>query len=95
MTSHFDDTTDERVIVLQNGMEIRSGWLDNDDPDALPSGDYLSVFDKAGQQQFYAESSELLDDPIEGRRLLNQLFQICCGDNCGAEESETRTGPPT
>ena len=95
MTSHFDDTTNEYVIALQNGMEIRSGWLDHDDPDALPSGDYLSVFDAAGQQQFYTESSDLMHDPIEGRQLLNQLFQICCGDNCGANESETKPGPST
>ena len=78
-TSHFDATTNEHVIVLANGWQIRSGWVDHDDPDALRSGDYLSLVDEAEQQLFYTDSADLLADPIEGRRLLNQLFEICCG----------------
>jgi hypothetical protein len=79
MTSHFDETTGEHVIHLVNGFEIRSGWIDHDDPDALPAGDYLSVISGDGEQLFYVDSADLLADPLTGRQKLNELFTICCG----------------
>lgn len=69
--------TGELVILLANGSQIRSGWCDKDDPDALPAGDYISVLDAQGQQVFYADSADLLADPVKGRRLLNDMLQAC------------------
>lgn len=64
-------------IPLANGGVIVSGWIDNDDPDALPAGDYLSVIDAAGTQLYYQEAADILADPIEGRRLLCEFIECC------------------
>lgn len=69
----------ELLIPLANGLVLRSGWIDHHDPDALPAGDYLALDDSVGNQLFYVDSSDLLADPIEGRRLLNELLQKCQG----------------
>lgn len=70
-------TSAELSIQLANGCVIRSGWIDADDPDSLPAGDYLAVDDATGQQLFYADAADLLADPIEGRRLLCEFLQVC------------------
>ena len=45
-------TNGERVIALANGHKIVSGWIDYDDPDPLPHGDYLAVEDASHRQYF-------------------------------------------
>ncbi len=72
-------TTGEVVIPLANGGEIRSGWIDEHDPDALPGGDYLSVIAPDGEQVFYEDSADVLVDPVEGRRKLWQFLLACLG----------------
>lgn len=69
--------SDPFTVKLQNGGQIQSGWIDNDDPDALPAGDYLSVLDRHGNQVFYAESADLFAEPIQGRRMLCEFLQAC------------------
>jgi len=66
-------------IQLANGRKIVSGWSDEDDPEALPAGDWLSVEDEKGEQVFYVEAADLLDDLSEGRFLLYQFLVACRG----------------
>lgn len=65
------------MIPLANGFEIRSGWCDHDDPDALPAGDYFKVLDADGKEVYYEDSADILADPTEGRRKLWALIQAC------------------
>jgi len=67
----------EVTVLLQNGKTIRSGWIDKDDPNALPAGDYLAVDANDGEQLVYMDSADLLADPAIGRRMLNDLLQAC------------------
>lgn len=66
-------------IELANHFVIRSGWIDKDDPDALPSGDYLAVDDAQGKELFYADTADMFADPVAGRRMLNEMLQSCLG----------------
>lgn len=75
--STMSSPTGEAVVRLKDGKSIRSGWIDKDDPDALPAGDYLAVDDKNGEQLFYVDSADLFADPVAGRKLLLQLLQAC------------------
>lgn len=65
------------VALLANGKILRSGWIDKHDPNALPAGDFLAVEAVDGQQLFYADSADLLADPITGRKMLNEMIQAC------------------
>lgn len=67
-------------IRLANGYAITSGWHDEDDPDALPAGDWLSVEDENGNQIFYVDSADMLADPIEGRKKLCAFLSACRGE---------------
>jgi len=67
----------EVTVLLQNGKTIRSGWIDKDDPNALPAGDYLAVDANDGEQLVYMDSADLLADPAIGRRMLNDLLRAC------------------
>ena len=73
------DETGQVVIYLANGYELRSGWRDTDDPDRLPAGDYVSIIDTQGQQVFYGDSADLFSDPVQSRRSLCSIIQVCCG----------------
>lgn len=66
-------------VELENGFTLQSGWIDKDDPNALPAGDYLSVLDRQGQQVFYVETADLIADPILCRQKLCEMMQICAG----------------
>lgn len=71
---------DELVIPLGNGGAILSGWIDTDDPDAKPFGDYLSVVNAEGRQVYYIETSELCDlGLLRGRDELIRFFKACLG----------------
>lgn len=74
-----DGNTGEVVINLANGYELRSGWIDKDDPDMLPAGDYVSVVNVRGEQVFYGDSADLFCDPVRSRRSLFEILQACCG----------------
>jgi len=65
-------------VQLDNGFTITSGWIDGDDPDALPGGDWLSVENDNGEQIFYEDAADILADPVEGRKKLYQ-FLVACG----------------
>ncbi len=67
-------------IPLANGFKIVSGWIDEDDPDALPAGDYLSVEDSSGQQVFYAETADITACPIEGKQIIYAFLKACNGE---------------
>lgn len=58
-------------IVLASGRRIVSGWIDDDDPDRLPAGDYLQVLDQQGQEVFYREAAD-----IDERNLRNVLCEF-------------------
>lgn len=73
------DETGQVVIHLANGYELRSGWCDKDDPDRLPAGDYVSIIDAQGEQVFYGDSADLFSDPVQSRRSLYSIIQVCCG----------------
>lgn len=75
--AYHDHDAAEWVIPLANGYQIRSGWVDHDDPEALPAGDYFRVVDRAGAEVFYEDSADILADPIEGRRKFWALIQAC------------------
>ena len=68
---------DELIIELANGCEIRSGWIDRDDPDALTAGDYLSVLNASGEQLFYLDAADLFSDSTAGRGKLLEFLQTC------------------
>lgn len=91
------DQTGEVVIHLANGYELRSGWIDKDDPDALPAGDYVSVVDVRGEQVFYGDSADLFADPVQARRSLFEILQACCGARVTSDPSkphQTGLTPP-
>lgn len=75
--AYYDEIAGELVIPLANGGEIRSGWIDRDDPDALPAGDYLKVLNPAKEEVFYEDSADILADPVAGRRKLWAMLQAC------------------
>lgn len=77
MGPYIDGQTGEWVIPLKNQFQIRSGWIDKDDPDKFPAGDYLKVLDATGKQVFYEESADILGDPIVGRRKIWEFLQAC------------------
>lgn len=66
-------------IALENGYEIVSGWIDDDDPDALEAGDYLQVLNDDGEEIYYQEAADILADPIEGKRALLNFLLACQG----------------
>lgn len=74
---YYDIASREWVIPLGNKAEIRSGWTDLDDPDALPAGDYLKVLDPTGKEVFYADSADIFADPVTGREQLWAMIQAC------------------
>ncbi len=82
--------TQELCLLLDNGRQIRSGWIDKDDPDALPSGDYISVINTGGEQVFYVESVDLFADPLSGRVKLNQMLQACLGTGVTQDPPQTQ-----
>src|SRR5690606_17799693 len=91
------DQTGEVVIHLANGYELRSGWIDKDDPDMLPAGDYVSVVDVRGEQVFYGDSADLFTDPVQARRSLFEILQACCGARVTSDPSkphQTGLTPP-
>ena len=55
--------TGEVVVKIEGGGEIRSGWIDKHDPDALACGDYLKLLDGLGREVFYAGADEFLPHP--------------------------------
>ena len=75
----LDLETGELVVPLANGYELRSGWIDQHDPDALPAGDYLSVRDSDGKQVLYEDAADLFADPVEGRKKLLHVILACLG----------------
>ena len=93
----IDGKTGEVVINLANGYELRSGWIDKDDPDMLPAGDYVSVIDARGEQVFYGDSADLFCDPIRSRRSMFEILQACCGARVTANPAtphQTGLTPP-
>lgn len=48
----------ERILNLNNGRRISSGWIDRDDPDALDSGGYIRVEGTQGEEILYLEASD-------------------------------------
>lgn len=92
-----ENQTGEVVIHIANGYELRSGWIDKDDPDRLPAGDYVSVVDARGVQVFYGESADLFSDPVQTRRSLFEILQACCGARVTSDPStphQTGLTPP-
>lgn len=77
--SGVDVVTGEMVILLANGYELRSGWIDKDDPDRLPGGDYISVLNLRGEQVFYGDAADLFVDPLKSRQSMFEILQACCG----------------
>lgn len=71
--------TEPSAIILKNGYEIQSGWIDNDDPDKLREGDYLSVVDAGGKQVFYIDTADLIADPIIARQQIKNFLNACRG----------------
>ena len=69
--------TDEVIVPLLNGFKIRSGWIDKDDPNMLPAGDYIAVESADGVVVFYVDAADLFADPVTGRQKLNEMFQAC------------------
>lgn len=67
------------TIQLKNGYEITSGWIDDDDPDALEAGDYLQVCNEDGEEVYYEEAADILADPIEGKLKLLNFLRACQG----------------
>jgi hypothetical protein len=84
----IDLQTGEFQVPLANGYSIVSGWIDHDDPDALPAGDYLSVFNAAGKQVFYRDTADLLADPINAKALICE-FLFCCAGVIRQDEEDT------
>ena len=81
--------TDEVIVPLLNGGRIRSGWIDKEDPDMLPAGDYIAVENAAGEEVCYLESSDLFCDPVECRQQLNAMMQACAGPTPAAKSVAT------
>lgn len=75
----IDLQTGEFTVPLANGYSITSGWIDHDDPDALPAGDYLAVEDAKGKQLFYIETADLLVNPLEAKGRLYDFLSHCLG----------------
>ncbi len=63
------------TITLTNGMRIESGWIDRDDSDALPVGDYISLCHRDGEQLCYIDTADVANDPLRLRRALCDLFR--------------------
>lgn len=95
-------------IRLENGYEIESGWIDEDDPDALPAGDYLQVLNEDGEEVYYEDAADILADPIIGRRKLLNFLLACLGQpplavdppdpkstQPGSESAEPPSEPPS
>ena len=70
------DSTDEICLHLRDGKRLYSGWIDHAGPGRLAAGDYLRLEDCSGRELCYIEAADLLNDPIIGRRMLCELFQI-------------------
>ena len=66
-------------ILLANGFIIESGWVDEDDPGLLPTGDYLSVENKEGRQIFYEETADLISSYPTAVKRLHEFLQACQG----------------
>lgn len=82
-------------IQLANGYTLSSGWIDADDPDALPAGDYFSVLNAAGQQVFYLDAADLFSEPEKGRLKLYEMVQACLGLGVTNDTSDpVKTGMP-
>lgn len=60
-------------IMLASGRRIVSGWIDDDDPERLPAGDYLQVIDQEGREVFYAEVADM--DSRNLRQVLCEFLQ--------------------
>lgn len=63
---------------LANGCAIFSGWIDEDDPEARVSGDYLRLEAPDGTEILYYESSEWLDQPAN-TEVIGAFVNACAG----------------
>ena len=53
----------EVVVNLADGWTLRSGVYNQDDPEALTSGEYVRLCDPNGAEYVYWDQAEWVDDP--------------------------------
>lgn len=66
----------EVSVLLANGRQLRSGWIDSDDPAVADCGDYLKVLDENGGQLAFAEAADLTD-VVACRVALRAVIHAC------------------